>query len=798
MKHIWLELKIGFLIIVGVALVLATGYLAYTSISSIVENIYRESKPDVKLSLIQSLATSLEKAENGIRLYAYSKDNKDLEPYAYLVTNADDQINRLRAEGADNSQFLAKIDTIADLVEKKVLVWNEMLPLYNRKQAEQYLDTISKELENKIEKDSLRKNRNIFKKIFKKSEKVEIDEKKIVQNIEQLREEDKQLAIQIRAKEVQLARASSKLTMQLYALIKKIEEEEIRLQQERAKVADEMATETYRWIGWFALSATLALLVVIFVISRYIKKSALYQEALIKAKNEAENLAKAKEMFVANVSHEVRTPLNVISGFITQLLGKKHDKDTQQSLDIIKSSSDHLVHIINDILDFSKLESGKMNLEPVHFNVKSLLTTVELLFHSQAKEKSIDFKILQGENLPEVLFGDPVRLRQVLINLIGNALKFTSKGSVICEIDFTNNKSGTGDLTVKVSDSGIGIPRDKLDSIFNDFSQIEGTTSKFGGTGLGLSIVKKIVDLHHGEIKVESRHSAGTTFLLSLSYKTGNAEKIAVSTKTGITVDEKVKSLKVLIVDDEVYNRKLIVNILKKWEIDYKEAENGHIAVERFKEGTFDFILMDKRMPEMDGFSAAAKIRELEKEAGVKTNIVLITAESITKDQFEALQKRGFNSWLPKPFVEMDLLKILSATVAYKPDGKSIEVVATSKKQKIEQTLLDLSNFERISGGDKPFIKEMLEKYISSFEEGYKAMIDFIEVKNYNKAADAAHKLVSPSRHLSAAGLVKILKEIEIDGPKMQNQENLLKKAKEAKTKFDLIKKEILLYLQNE
>ena len=761
MNRFFLEIKIGFFVIVGVALVLATGYLAYTGITSIVDSIAKEAKPDVKLALIQHLAFDLQQAENGIRLYAYSKDDNDLSSYRNLLETVDGQIENLLVEGHDNPQFLANVDTISDLVERKFLLWNEMLPLYTTKQTEQYLDTISKELETKIESDSLRKNRSLFKKIFKRMKKLEIDEKKIVAEIGQAKEDDKQVVDIIRNKERQLASANSKLTKQLYELIRKIEVVEKNLLDKKIEHAQQLANESFKWIGWFALSATVALLFVVFFVTRYIKKSKDYEVALVEAKNEAENLAIAKELFVANVSHEVRTPMNVISGFTSQLLQKSHDEETTKSLKIIKSSSDHLVRIINDILDFSKLESGKMKLEPVHFHSGELFQEMNLLFQNQAAEKGIGLNFETDKNTHEILFGDPVRLKQIVINLLGNAIKFTDKGKVTLAVSSEKKSDNQVELTLKVSDTGIGIPENNLDMIFDDFSQAEGSSQKFGGTGLGLSIVKKLILLHKGEIKVISTEGSGSEFICSIPYKIGDLSKIEKKTDVQIDVPAKIKSLKFLIVDDEVYNRKLIESIFAKWKVVYDVAENGKQAIEKIKTADFDVILMDKRMPVMSGTEAAEIIRKQIEPGRSKLNIIMITAENLSKKNMEKYKLLGFDEFLNKPFAEEDLLKKL-----LKKTGSTLKKAVQQPElkhgeEKSSSGLVDLTQLYRVSANDTAFVMEMLEKFIDSFESGFKVMVDAIQSNKYEEIGNAAHKLASPCRHLGADELLNMLKEIE-------------------------------------
>lgn len=798
MKRFWLEIQIGLLVIVGVALVLAMGYLAYTGMSSILSSVTRESKPDIKLTLIQLLATDMEKAENSIRLYAFSRNEDDLQPYYKLVTGIDGQIAGLEEAGKDSKNFYESIDTISNFIEKKILIWNEMLPLYQVKQAEKYLDTITKELENKIVSDSLRKNRSIFKKIFNRQDKIELDEEKIVRDIEEVKEKDTEIRSEIRSKELRLAEANSRLTQQFYSLVKRIEENEYRKRKRKAAAADKMADETYRWIGWFSLSATLSLVLVIFVITRYIRKSHKYQQALVNARNEAENLVKAKEMFVANVSHELRTPMNVISGFIDQLLKRPQDEENKYTLNIIKSSSDHLVRIVNDILDFSKLESGKMKLELSHYRIKEVFDEMLLLFRNSLNEKNVSIELVLGDEVPEIVLGDPIRLKQILINLLGNAIKFTSEGSISIMVNAENQVATHLDLKIKITDTGIGIASDKLDVIFEDFTQAEsGTTQKFGGTGLGLSIVKRLVDLHQGEIKVYSKLKEGTTFVCHLPYRKGKVEKVSETRYVQFEIPDALKSLHVLVVDDEVYNRKLVGTILKKWGISFSEADSGEQALAKLSDNVYHIILMDNRMPGMDGLQTATSIRKDLKLDDSKVTIVSFSAASIPSDKTKAYTKAGIHTFLAKPFTERELLEILLETRKLNPeDLKEVEQKVVESETE-PSGRIDLNQLYRVAGDDEVFVIEMLEKFIESFDSGYARMVDGIERKVYSEAGDAAHKLASPCRHIGAEKLVTVLKEIEQESEEEKLHPGMKAKAEAVREEYEWVRNLIIDYVND-
>jgi signal transduction histidine kinase/DNA-binding response OmpR family regulator len=761
MRKYSFEIFIGFLVAISVALVLALGYFSYSRISTIVANIHEESKPDEKLALIKSIATDLDQAENSIRLYGYTKSRKDLKPFNDIIANIDEQINSLQKAGAGNTRLQKNVDTISGLISDKIYVWQEMLSLYDANVAEQYLDTIAEQLESKIESDSIRKSRGILKKIFQRKKKQEIDEEKIIEDIEQFKEEDKKYAAQVKQNELELARTNNKLTVRIYNLIDKMEEEELADRSQRAEEAKLLAKETYRWIGWFILSGTVLAIIVIFVILNYVRKSRASQKALVNAKNQAENLARTKEMFMANVSHEIRTPMNVISGFLDQLLKKPVEESIKETLRIIKTSSDHLVRIINDILDFSKLQSGKMKLEQTDFNPRDFMQEIRLLFENQAAENNTKLLFEVHEKFPEVILGDPIRLKQILINLIGNAIKFTKNGTVSCKISAEDQISNNLVMNLVVEDTGIGIGEENLEKIFEDFTQAESDTSrKFGGTGLGLSIVKQLIDLHHGKIRVESQKNMGSKFICKIPYKLGNSSSVEQKQLNDLEIPDAIKQQKVLIVDDEVYNRKLIRTILDKWEVKSDEAEDGMEAIEKVKSNQFDVILMDVRMPGLDGFKVTRFIRQTLNLSPEETAIILISAATASREEIKQYKQQGINDYLPKPFAEELLLKSMCAILGEDKILESDKVEKPEEKTDTE-TSINFKELYRVADNDTAFIKEMLEQFLESFEQGLQSIKENINTKTWDTISNAAHKMASPCRHIGANGLLNNLKQIE-------------------------------------
>ena len=390
-------------------------------------------------------------------------------------------------------------------------------------------------------------------------------------------------------------------------------------------------------------------------IARDITKNKQIEKELIEARNKAEESARAKEMFLANMSHEIRTPMNAIMGMANLLKNTPLNKKQTEYLDAIITSADNLLVIINDILDITKIESGKLSLEEIDFDVRTLVKNIYKSVYYKAEEKGLLFEYKIDENIPQYLVGDPVRINQVLFNLIGNAVKFTLKGSVKLTVSLKkkNNKKAT--LVFDITDTGIGIDEDKIDTIFETFKQEdESTTRKFGGTGLGLSISKSLVELFGGKLNVKSKKNVGTTFWFEITLPVGTGENIR--TKSDIKINTNpLKGKKVLLVEDHEINRFLATTILQQWNIDVDIAENGVIAVDKVKENTYDAILMDMQMPEMGGIEATKIIRNI---LNSNVPIIALTANAVKGDAEKCIEA-GMNDYLSKPFEPSDLFNKL-------------------------------------------------------------------------------------------------------------------------------------------
>ncbi len=381
-----------------------------------------------------------------------------------------------------------------------------------------------------------------------------------------------------------------------------------------------------------------------------ISERKLAEQELIKTREEALQLSKAKETFLSVMSHEIRTPLNAVIGMSYILMDDNPTESQTENLKILGFSAQNLLNLINDVLDFTKIETGNMVLESVNVNLKELVAQTLNSLQFKTAEKHVILKSEIDYRIPANVIGDNTRLYQILINLLGNAVKFTEKGEVKLKLDLVEENKKFVKVRFEISDTGIGIPADKIDDIFNSYTQAStDTTRKYGGTGLGLAITKSLIELHNSEISVKSELDKGSAFIFTIQFDRSTTSFVSLNSKTPITQLNGV----VLVVDDNEINRLLASKVISKWGVSVDFAENGKIAFEKVQEKKYDLILMDLHMPVMDGMESSMAIRKMGGDYA-KVPIIALTA-SLFAHELETISECGMDGFVIKPFVPNDL-----------------------------------------------------------------------------------------------------------------------------------------------
>lgn len=491
-------------------------------------------------------------------------------------------------------------------------------------------------------------------------------------------------------------------------------------------------------------------------------------EELVKEKEIAQRSAKMKERFLANMSHEIRTPINAINGLTHLVQQTGLDEKQREYINGIRSSSEHLMELINDILDFTKIEAGKVVFESVDFHLTSILQQVINTLRFKAHDKKIELKLDTAPGLPESLLGDPLRLKQILINLLSNAVKFTDNGHVKLTAKVLERADDACVIAFSVEDTGIGIPQDKLDSVFSSFTQLnQELNRKAEGTGLGLTITRQLVELQGGTIAVSSNIGQGSTFKVVLKYKYGGPNAQVAEQETSMNgfqvVDIGYK--RILIVEDKKLNQLVAKEMLHQWwrDIETDIADNGRIAVEKLQQRDFDIVLMDVQMPEMDGLEATRYIRKRFIPPASDVPILAMTAFATTGEADKCIEA-GMNDYISKPFEPRHLHDKIVALLHYQDAPKVGPVQAAQPKNREEVPQgesLNLAYLDRITGGNDNLRKQIIELLLVETPEELQKLEQYTKEYNWVRVRGVAHKMKSSATYMGLSQTLANLKQIE-------------------------------------
>lgn len=734
------------------------GFFAYRNLNQIIGSLEKEVEPNVSLLLLNNIDLELQEVEHAMERYVYTNEAIHMESFKNSIANAIRIVDTLKKQN-DDPEIRAAMDTLQDLILNKGTVLSQVADLDYESMEETFAnlklqlnDIQTKEI---LEDTLLRKKRGFLQSLFGqkeqiiKSDTIDVYSSVEYQNIinsqlDSIANLSQRKAYNQKIKEFTLQKDHQEIQAQISTLLNNMEKWELDRIRSHAANAREIASNTNKYVTRFSVVVPVLLLITFSVLVIYILRTKKHQEALNASRNNALKLAREKEQFLANMSHEIRTPMNAIGGFAKLLLKSELTQEQEEHLHIIDKSTEHLTHILNDVLDFSKLQSGRIQLEQKPFSPADLLRDTIKLLEDKAEEKGLRLEY-ETENLPDVVVGDPYRLRQILLNLIFNGIKFTEKGGVYVTSKIEKETKKGVQLSFEIMDTGVGIPADRKKHIFNEFEQVN-REDKRKGTGLGLSITKKLVTIHRGKIEVDSTVGKGSTFTITLPYKLADkeAENSIVLNRDTILL----QNMHILIADDEEFNRKLLEAILKEHDITYDTAEDGQQAYDLMKKIDYDVVLMDFRMPEMDGPVVAEKIRK-ENQRNAETPIIGLTATVSDSDMREALSA-GIDRVLRKPFDTDELLALMKEN---QPDSNFEEMAS-------ENITFSLEGLSKM--GDEAFVKDMIETFISSTKENLRVLDESVEEENWENAAEVLHKIIAPARHLKADQVVNLLKKHEL------------------------------------
>jgi len=496
---------------------------------------------------------------------------------------------------------------------------------------------------------------------------------------------------------------------------------------------DKSGQDARRWGNFlFIIVAASGALLFWFIVNRVKRQNQLIQQ-LDASEKKVKDASRAKENFMANMSHEIRTPMHAILGFTGLLQKKELDADAALYVHSIQQSGENLLAIVNDILDFSKFEAGKLTIETAPFSIHEVFQSIEVMFMEKAKEKNLALRVNVHDSIPAILEGDAGRLRQILVNLAGNALKFTAHGSIRIDAVGLGASNGMLQACFRVRDTGIGIEKENLPGIFERFKQADASiTRRYGGTGLGLSIVKDLVTLQKGTITVTSEPGAGSEFSFIIPYKIPDQQhRVQGRQNTVSSSGNGFSDARILVVEDNKINQTLMKHLLGRWQLSFAIARSGADAIALLEKEIFSIVLMDIQMPEMDGYTATQTIRQ---KLRLTIPIIAMTAHALDGEK-EKCMEYGMNAYISKPVHEVTLMNTLR---------QFLQPVAVSEKNNTAADAykcINLQYMHDISNGNTDYEKTVTEQFIEMIPADLQQLQTALATNDFNGIRELAHTL---------------------------------------------------------
>jgi CheY-like chemotaxis protein len=514
------------------------------------------------------------------------------------------------------------------------------------------------------------------------------------------------------------------------------------------------------------------------------------------AKQVTDDVARAKESFLAHMSHEIRTPMNGILGIASLLSKTNLDRQQRNYLKLIQEAAGNLLVIVNDILDLEKIVAGKLQMERIAFKIVDKIATTAQSFIYKAEEQELGLIFQNSIPADLVVKGDPYRLSQVLNNILSNALKFTERGHININTAIVERKDDSVIVEITISDTGIGISESRIQTIFEPFEQADAAISrKYGGTGLGLTISKNMIEMQEGELRVQSTEGKGSIFTIRIPYHL--SIEAMQENESEQEIDYKSMGVKrVLVAEDVELNQYLARHILESWGFEVVIAVNGREALELLMKDSFDCILMDVQMPEMDGMEATQRIRQLPDPVKSAIPIIALTANALKGDS-EKYLATGMDDYLAKPFNEETLFRVIyrnlvrystpvtagadrtpviagtDRSAAAEPDTEISLSPINHTGMSANSKLYDLSMVQSVSGGDEGFIKKMVALFIETVPQNVQELSNAVKAEDWDQVAKLAHKLKSTVDSMGIKSIRQEIRTVETNAKQKQSLEEI-------------------------
>ncbi|NVO10231.1 MAG: response regulator [Bacteroidales bacterium] len=831
--RIWIKPKVlaGFIIILAFAIAaISITYNGFIELSRTKQSL---SHPNKKLITLNSVLADIYEAESNIRAYNLSQNEDYLNFYFSFLLKINDKVDSLLYLTKDNSSQRAKIKTIKQFLERKEKVLDEFIDLKKKDRSSIFYDRALNEIakaqsnqnakkpvvakttttttskKDTVVERSPNQKASFFGKIKKwisgkervdttfTNVQIETRIDTIVRSgyvsdsvmanmigiLNQIKKEQENARDLASSKELELLKSDKELMDQIRIIVSLLEREELSQSYKRTNSAQEVVNKSTIIVLALGGAALIMLLLFLAVIFRDITKGNYYRNELYESKKYAEKLLKVKEQFLANMSHEIRTPLSSIIGLSRQI--EKTELNTKQTdyIKLLTSSSNHLLSVINDILDFSKIEAGQMKIENLPFNLLEVLQESLNTMRQKANEKGISLDLITNNLGNTTLWGDPFRLKQIVLNLLSNAIKFTDSGSVTLISSFADINEDFVRVRITVKDTGIGISPEHQSFIFEEFTQADpSTTRKYGGTGLGLTIVKRLAELQGGEVNIESQQGEGTSINITIPYRLkGELLKRKEKSINSLVVSHDIR---VLVVDDDEVNRIISEELFKSLGIAVDSTGDPCSVKDLISKKEYHIIFTDIHMPEISGYDIVEMINALDEPIPV----IAITANSVVDNPNFFIEK-GFSGYLIKPFTEADLINAIEPFATIKK-----EIIPLAETDINTDLGYDLADIFRFSGGDMQSAKLILTTFL---DNTYKNLLDLnshIQGKDLKNASAIAHKMKPAFRQFKIYNIAGLLLKIE----KLEDKKENLHTAKDLSDELNIQIKPIIKSLKKE